>query len=133
MSRAAPSSAPGAQGFVEVGANWVRFLRDGTAAFPAMLEAIARATGEILLEMYWVGGDRIGERFRSALVERAVAGVRVRIVFDAIGSLETPDSFWAPLVEAGVEVREFSPISPFKGRFQLAGLTHRDHRKLLVV
>ena len=133
MVETALATASPTPGFVEVGPDQVRFLRDGTAAFPAMLGAIARAREEILLEMYWVGSDRIGERFRSALVERAVAGVRVCIVFDAVGSLETPTSFWSPLVEAGAEVREFSPISPFKGPFRLQRLAHRDHRKLLVV
>jgi cardiolipin synthase len=118
---------------VHVGSNCVRLLRDGTAAFPAMLEAIARAKDEVLLEMYWIGADRVGERFRAALVERALAGVRVRILFDAIGSLATPESFWTSLIRAGAEVQEFSPISPFNRRFRLRRVAHRDHRKLLVV
>src|SRR5258707_12926048 len=88
--------------FVRVGANEVRLLRDGSSAYPAMLDAIARARTEVLLEMYWVAADRIGARFRDALIERARDGVRVRVVYDAVGSLETPDAFWAPLVMAGV-------------------------------
>jgi cardiolipin synthase len=116
-----------------VGPNEVRLLRDGTAAFPAMLDAIADARREILLEMYWVGADRVGHRFRDALVGRARAGVRVCVVYDAVGSIDTPEAFWGPLVAAGAEVREFSPISPFKRPFHLSRLLFRDHRKLLVV
>ncbi|MGH7437548.1 MAG: phospholipase D-like domain-containing protein, partial [Polyangiaceae bacterium] len=115
-----------------MGPNGVRLLRDGAVAFPAMLEAIAGASREILLEMYWVGADRVGHRFRDALVERARAGVRVRVIYDAVGSLETPEAFWRPLVEAGAQVREFSPISPFKSPFEFGRLFFRDHRKLLV-
>jgi cardiolipin synthase A/B len=118
---------------VRVGSNQVRLLRDGVAAFPAMLDAIARAKKEVLLEMYWVGADRVGTRFRAALEERARAGVCVRVLFDAIGSLETPATFWTPLVAAGAEVQEFSPISPFKRPFHLERVAHRDHRKVLVV
>jgi cardiolipin synthase A/B len=130
-----PDAAPtlDAEGFVRVGANRLRFLRDGAAAFPAMLAAIADARDEVLLEMYWIGADRMGERFRRALVERAAAGVPVRVVYDAIGSLATPAAFWTPLVEAGAQVFEYSPISPFKGPFRFQKIVHRDHRKLLVV
>ena len=47
-----------------VGKDEVRLLRDGIEAFPAMLEAIEAAESEILLEMYWVGADPVGIRFR---------------------------------------------------------------------
>jgi cardiolipin synthase len=132
-TKTSTSSSDGSAPYVDVGSHRVRYLRDGVAAFPAMLEAIARARHEVLLEMYWVGADRVGERFRDALVERAKAGVRVRVLFDAVGSLDTPETFWVPLLEAGADVQEFSPISPFKRRFRLERIAHRDHRKLLVV
>jgi cardiolipin synthase len=128
-----PSLATESSAAVSVGSNRVRLLRDGVAAFPVMLEAIAGARREVLLEMYWIGNDRVGQSFRAALLERAQAGVRVRVLFDPIGSLETPAAFWVPLLEAGVEIDEYSPISPFKRRFRLARMAHRDHRKLLVV
>ncbi len=118
---------------ITVGLDAVRLLRDGSAAFPAMLDAIARAEREVLFEMYWVGADRIGDRFRAALVERARAGVSVRVLFDSIGSLGTPASWWSPLVEAGAEIHEFSPLSPLSRRFRFGELTKRDHRKILVV
>jgi len=40
-----------------------------------MLEAIASATREVLLEMYWIGPDPVGVAFREALAARARAGV----------------------------------------------------------
>ncbi len=118
---------------VTVGPDRVRLLRDGTEAFPAMLAAIAAARHEILLEMYWFGADRIGEQFRGALIERARAGVRTRILFDGFGSLEMPNSWWRPLLDAGAEVQEFSPISPLKRQFRAGRVANRDHRKVLVV
>jgi cardiolipin synthase len=130
MDVATPKPPPGS---IAVGAHRLRFLRDGAVAFPAMLAAIESAKREVLLEIYWLGADRVGDRFRSALIERARAGVRVALVFDALGSFQMPRSFLAPLVEAGAEVYEFAPLSPFQPRFRAGRLRFRDHRKILVV
>jgi cardiolipin synthase len=116
-----------------VGADEVRLLRDGAEALPAMLAAIAAAESEVLLEMYWVGLDAVGVKFREALVDRARAGVTVRVIYDAVGSLAITPSFWTPLVQAGGEVREYHPLSPLKPAFELARIEQRDHRKILVV
>ncbi len=98
-----------------------------------MLAAIAGAQREVLLEMYWIGRDRTGESFRDALTERARAGVRVRVMYDAIGSFALDPGWWARLRADGGEVREFGPLSPFRRRLQTTGISFRDHRKILVV
>lgn len=131
MSWAAPSEP--ASPWFDVGTDRVRLLRDGTEAFPTMLAAIRAAEDEILLEMYWVGADKVGTAFRDALVERARAGIRVRVIYDAVGSLALAPSWWDPLVRAGGEVRIYNPISPLHPSFNLARLEQRDHRKVLVV
>jgi cardiolipin synthase len=117
----------------KVGTDEVRLLRDGAEAFPAMLAAIASAKREILLEMYWVGPDAVGTKFRQALVERARAGVIVRVIYDAVGSLAITPSFWDSLVRAGGEVREYHPLSPLKPAFDFSRIEERDHRKILVI
>ena len=116
-----------------VGANQVRLLRDGIVAHAAMLAAIREARREIFLEMYWIGLDHVGMRFRDALVERAAAGVDVRVIYDGIGSYGLPGSFWSPLLAKGGEVREFSSLAPWRRDFRLSRLRQRDHRKNLVV
>ena len=116
-----------------VGADSVRLLRDGAEAFPAMLECIASARDEILLEMYWIGADAVGARFRDALAERAEAGVKVRVIHDAVGSLGINEAWWQRLIAAGGQVQEFHSISPLDPRFRLERIERRDHRKLLVV
>ena len=97
-----------------VGKDEVRLLRDGIEAFPAMLEAIEAAEREILLEMYWVGADAVGIRFRDALTAKAKSGITVRVIYDAVGSLAISPAFWQPLVAAGGEVREYHPVSPLR-------------------
>jgi cardiolipin synthase len=116
-----------------VGEDRVRLLRDGSQAFPAMLEAIARAEREVLLEMYWVGDDVVGRRFREALAERARAGVDVCVTYDALGSFGITRDWWEPLLAAGGRVAEFHAIWPLDPRFRFAHVELRDHRKLLVV
>ena len=127
------ASAPREPPWFVVGDDRVRLLRDGVEAFPAMLDAIAKAEREILLEMYWVGADAVGERFRDALAARARAGVRVCVVYDAIGSLSITPAWWQPLFTAGGRAVEYHSISPLDPRFRLERVERRDHRKLLVV
>lgn len=116
-----------------VGNDEVQLLRDGAQAFPAMLAAIAGARREILLEMYWVGDDDCGRRFRDALAERARHGVTVKVVVDAVGSLALTPSFWMPLTASGGAVSTYHPVRALVRKLDLARLDRRDHRKILVV
>jgi cardiolipin synthase A/B len=113
--------------------NRVRLLHDGDQYFPAMLHAIQSAEREVLLEMYWFGSDRTGRRFADALIERARAGVSVRVTYDAVGSIEASTAMFDEMRRAGIEVHEFNPIAPWRVRFSFARINQRDHRKLLVV
>jgi cardiolipin synthase len=97
-----------------------------------MLDAIARANQEVLLEMYWIGTDIVGERFRYALTERARAGVKVRVIHDSIGSIGLTEGWWQPLLQAGGQVAEYHSVSPLNPRFRIERVELRDHRKLLV-
>lgn len=117
----------------DVGADKVRLLRNGEQAFPAMLEAIARAEREVLLEMYWISPDVVGERFRDALAERARAGVKVCVIYDAVGSMGCTPAWWRPVLVSGGQAIEYHSISPLDRRFRLDRIELRDHRKLLVV
>jgi cardiolipin synthase len=105
-------------------------LPDGGTTFPAMLAAIGAATRSVCLETYILVADRVGMDFQDALVERAVAGVAVRLLYDAVGAFGLPAAYLAELRAAGVEIVEYNPIAPWRRRFKLA---HRDHRKILVV
>ena len=128
-----PDGAVGEPPWFDVGGDRVRLLRDGVQAFPAMLAAIAGAQREVLLEMYWVGADAVGERFREALAAKARTGVKVCVIYDALGSMALTPAWWRPVVEAGGRVVEYHSISPLDPRFRLARVELRDHRKVLVI
>jgi cardiolipin synthase len=109
--------------------NSIQHHPDSPAALQAMLALIAGAERWIHFENYIIRDDRTGRRFAEALIERARAGVRVRVLYDALGSFGTARAYWNALRRAGAEVRAFHPVaSP-----RVLELFVRDHRKLLVV
>jgi len=110
--------------------NRVEVCEDGHELFPAMLAAIAGARSWITFQTYILKSDRTGWRFAEALRERARAGVRVRLVYDALGSRGIDERLSESCRQDGVEVRVYHPLSPWRRRW--AWLS-RDHRKVLVV
>ncbi|HUJ58886.1 MAG TPA: phosphatidylserine/phosphatidylglycerophosphate/cardiolipin synthase family protein [Kofleriaceae bacterium] len=123
------------QHFARSAARWrvgcdVTVLRGGGETYPAMLEAIAAARETICFETYILAADRTGDRFKAALLDRARAGVAIRVIYDAVGSFGLADAWLAELRAAGVGIIEFNPLAPWRAR---SSFSHRDHRKILVV
>jgi cardiolipin synthase len=110
--------------------NTVRLLRDARENYPAWLEAIRSARSTIHFETYIIHRDEIGLQFAEALAERARHGVRVRLLYDWLGSFSMSlRRRWPMLARAGVEVRCFNPPRldrPF-------GWISRDHRKVITI
>lgn len=110
--------------------NRVTLLRDGVDAFPEMLAAIRSAKQRVRLETYIFMDDAVGQLFARALVDAAQRGVRVTVLYDALGSWKARGAFFREMRKQGVDVHAFRPFSWSKG---LRRLVQRDHRKLLVV
>ncbi len=125
-------SGRGASVSAFVGGNQVTLHHDADG-LDAIATAIAEAREEILLEMYWFGSDATGWRFAHALIDAASRGLRVRVVYDAIGSISSDDAMFDAMRRAGCEVREYHPIAPWRERHRWGRISHRNHRKLLVV
>ncbi|HRN62423.1 MAG TPA: cardiolipin synthase [Luteimonas sp.] len=120
-----------ATGLSMTSASDVRLLIDGAAKYDAVLADIAAAREHVHLEYYIWHPDRSGGALRDALVERARAGVKVRLLLDALGAVRAHRAF-ADLVAAGGELAWFHPprFGPIWRR-PLANL--RTHRKIIVV
>ena len=97
-----------------------------------MFAAIGAARQWVNLETYIIDDDEIGRQFADLLLEKSAQGVKVNVIYDSVGSLDTPRSFFDRLTAGGVEVLEFNPINPLTASRGWQ-INHRDHRKLLVV
>jgi cardiolipin synthase A/B len=111
------------------GGNRVEALLNGDQIFPAMLDAIRFAKETVTFETYIYWSGSIGKAFADALAERAMAGVRVHVLIDWVGSSKLEASLLEEMQAAGVELRRYN-----KPRWYTIGrLNNRTHRKLLVV
>ena len=114
-------------------ATEVRILRDGEDTFPAMIELIDAAQSEVLFENFIFAGDDTGSRFADALSDAKRRGVKVRVLYDPIGTLMVKGgSIARALIERGVDARPFRPLSFYDPR-TWGRIRHRDHRKTLTV
>ena len=110
----------------------VRLLVDGAATYDALLAEVRTACHHIHLEYYIYAADQTGTALRDALVERARAGVAVRLLLDAVGSSKCPRRFFAPLLAAGGELAWFHPMR-FGRIWKRPWLNLRSHRKIVVI
>jgi cardiolipin synthase len=108
----------------------VEVLTNGARFYPAMLAAIADARYSINVEAYIFQPGHIADQMVEALAERALAGVEVRIVLDAIGS---SGMLWSAaatrLTEAGCQFDYYQPLRWYR----LHRANNRTHRELVIV
>ena len=119
----------GATGVPFLPGNTLTILNNGDEFYPAMLEAIASAEVSITIEayIYWAGD--VGRRFAEALAAKAGAGIRVKILLDAVGSSTIGEDILKILESGNCQLAWYNPISWRRlGRFN-----HRTHRKSLII
>ena len=102
-------------------------------ALHRLVEVVDAARDYIHVEVYIQAWDESTDEFYRALGRAADRGVKVRLLFDHIGSLKYPGSrkLGKRLSAIGVEWRMMLPLAPWRGRFRRPDL--RNHRKIIVV
>ena len=109
--------------------NDFELLRDGRVYFPRMLDAIARATHYVLLEIYLFESGAVANRFIDAFAQATRRGVIVKVLVDDFGASGLARTDRERLREADVDVVYYNPLRYRK----LLANAFRDHRKLLIV
>jgi cardiolipin synthase A/B len=104
------------------------FYFEGDDYFLALEEALSGAHTSIDIEIYYFASDRTGVRFAEILRRKAAEGVRVRLIYDAIGCRWTDEQMFLSLDHAGVSVKVFHPLLSLG-----AHLTRRTHRKFFII
>ena len=110
--------------------NRVLLFPGGRSLFRALHAALRSAEHYILAEFYTIHDDMTGAAFAAELAEAVRRGVRVFLIYDYIGSLDTPSSFFAGLALKGVELVPFNVPSLKRG---LHWFDRRDHRKMVII
>ncbi len=132
-------------GFDESTASSVEVLVEGASFYPRMLADIAAASSSVHINQFGFRPGLVGDQFADALIGKVAEGVSVRLVVDRQGSdpERSSKAFYDRLTAAGIEVcvvratRPRVPTGPLANdgatRWNLSGLGHIDHRKLMVV
>ncbi len=111
----------------------VTLLPSGADAIRAILDAIEAASDHVHLEYYTLDDITLDGRSLFDLLEaKARAGIEVAVIWDAVGSGDTPDAQFDRLRAAGVRVLEYHSVNPLRRYFNIS-VNDRDHRKLTVV
>lgn len=95
-----------------------------------MLQEFSKASRYICIEFYIIRNDRSGTLFADALITAVKRGVSVFLIYDYIGCMETPASYFRRLEDAGVRCLQFNRPSFKRG---LAWFDRRNHRKFAVI
>ncbi|WP_103069444.1 cardiolipin synthase [Aquimarina sediminis] len=110
--------------------NEVKLLKNGEATFQAIFEALKNAEHFIHLEYYIFEEGELTANLYNLFQEKIKNGVKIRVLYDGIGSISLSKKYIRKLEYIGVEVHKFLPIR--FGKF-LSSINYRNHRKIIVV
>lgn len=109
--------------------NRVSLLPDTAAVHHAWRGLVQDARHHLHLLFYLWRNDHTGRDLLDRLVAKAQRGVKVRVLYDAVGSWHLPRRFFEPLTAAGGKAVAFLPFKLFSST---PTLNFRNHRKLLI-
>jgi cardiolipin synthase len=119
--------------FPMVDSNHVELYPDYEGSIAAMAAAVRKAEEFVNIQFYIMAKDEITEELFVALQEAAARGVRVRLLFDHLGTMRIKGyrKFRRWLQGSGIEWQRMLPLLPVRGQWRRIDL--RNHRKILVV
>ncbi|WIM67404.1 cardiolipin synthase [Corynebacterium breve] len=118
---------PALQGHVK--ALWTDYEK----TMQRLADAVDEAEEYVSVEVYIQAWDDTSAKFYEALERAVQRGVKVRLMFDHIGSWKYPNryKFRRRLTEIGVDWYLMMPLIPWRGRFRRPDL--RNHRKAIII
>jgi cardiolipin synthase len=108
--------------------NRVQIQQDAAEFYPSLIEDIKAACQSIHLQYFIWAVDPFTESLKQILIDKARAGVEVRLLYDPIGSqAHVGRGYVNRMIAAGVHM---APTSP---PYQLHTISYRNHRKITVI
>ncbi len=110
--------------------NKIEPLKNGRITFESIFRALTEAKVQIHLQYYIFEEGELANRLLALFEEKIASGVKIRMIYDGVGSFSLSKKYVNKLINIGVEIYQFLP---FKfGRF-LRSINYRNHRKIIVV
>lgn len=110
--------------------NHVDIFTDGKDKFNQLLKDINGAKNHIHLLYYIIKNDNLSNRVLDAVTEKAKEGVKVRLLFDSLGSRRLSKSQINKFEKAGGELSIFFPA---KIPILSLRINYRNHRKIAII
>lgn len=110
----------------------VEYFASGEKIFPKMLEALREAKEYIFLEYFIIAHGKMWNEILKILLEKAMLGVKVRIIYDDFGCIMTLPPNYAQYLESlneNIQCLSFNEVVPFFA----VRMNNRDHRKMLII
>ena len=110
--------------------NSVEIFTDGLSKFQRLKEDIRNASDFIFIQYYIYSDDRLGNEITDLLAEKARQGVKVKVLYDHVGSFSTKNRFFARMRDLGIDSHPFFRVTFRK----LANrINWRNHRKIAII
>jgi cardiolipin synthase len=110
--------------------NKIDVYAEGENIFDSIFEAIRNAKNHIHIEFFIFEDDKISNELRKLLIKKSKEGVRVRMIYDYLGSYKLSKNYLRSLRTAGVYAK---PFLPMRLRLRRSKINYRNHRKLIVI
>ena len=110
--------------------NDIEVFTTGEAKFEALLRDIEAATEYVHVQYFILEGDEVGSRLIELLMRKAQEGVKVRVLYDYVGSFYTRPRMLKRMRAAGIDVHPFLELTLMQFAFRI---NWRNHRKIVVI
>jgi cardiolipin synthase len=107
----------------------VQPLFNGNGTYPRLWQDLRSAQRSIVLQLYYCKPGALADSLKHILIDRARAGVRTLLLFDAFGAQDISDEYKDSLRSVGVRVAEFRPLK----WYALHKAQHRSHIRVVVI
>lgn len=107
----------------------INMHQDGKDSAAALFAAMSCSRFRLDVCTYILGNDDFGREVMRRLMERAAAGIEVRLMLDGVGAIQLPRSCFRQMRAAGIEIAIFSPLLARKTQ---GPRNLRNHRKMAI-
>ena len=110
--------------------NDIQTFTSGQAKFDALKRDIENARRYIHVQYFIIEKDHVGSELIDLLIQKARQGVKVRVLYDYVGSFYVSSKALKQMRAAGIEIHPFLELSFTNVAFRI---NWRNHRKIVII